>query len=200
MDDRDVMCEVGKSGRDDVLDSIDVVISDALRNLPEIRPAEDLWPKVRRRLLVQRRRRRAQLIGVAAAAVVVMGLAVGALVRERTTATDEYESLVVVSDPDLVGLMEASRRLELVLQAPEVRDRVLDSRRTLVILELEDRIAAVDGALSVAASKNNTVERDLALWAGRVELLDTLVRVRGDRVATNGVTHAVNTDEWRHHE
>jgi hypothetical protein len=87
-------------------------------------------------------------------------------------------------------LSAASRELELVLQDPSLRSRVLSPQRAAVIVELEDRIALVDRALAENADQEPGA-RTVVLWSERVELLDALVAARGGEPREIVVTPAV---------
>jgi hypothetical protein len=156
------------------------VAADALRDLPCFSPEEDLWPRVEGALLDRRRRKTRLIVGAVAAALVV---AATSLVAVRLGSRGE--SIARVSPADLGMAVEqlqvASSELESMLQSPSLRAPVLSPQRAALIVEIEDRIAVVDLALS-----RNEPEfagpRAVALWSDRVELLDALVVVRsGDR-------------------
>lgn len=88
-------------------------------------------------------------------------------------------------------LSSASRDLEMILQESSLQTCVLSPRRAAMIVELEDRIALVDLALS-RQTEREPGERAVALWSDRVELLDALVTVRSGDLRSDGVTYADN--------
>jgi predicted RNA-binding protein len=91
-------------------------------------------------------------------------------------------------------LTAASRGLEAVLRDPALRRQVLSPRRAAVIVDLEDRIAAVDMVLADQQSDRGDV-RNVALWSHRVELLDALVAARAGTLDDEGVVYAVFQSE-----
>ena len=160
--------------------------ADALRELPQIEPPESAWRVIGEEL--QRRRRIHRRWRLAAAAVVLVASLIGASVGLAPRPGGE-----VVHDPasdaQLHDLIEASKTLELVIRAPGSRTPVLRASEAARIVALEDRIAAIDAALNTAG-RDATRSREIALWTGRVELLDELLRVSDSSAAQNGFNQA----------
>jgi ABC-type enterochelin transport system substrate-binding protein len=67
---------------------------------------------------------------------------------------------------------------------------VLSPRRAAVIVDLEDRIATLDMAMADQTADWG-VEKNVALWSRRVELLDALVTARTGTLGEEGVGYAV---------
>lgn len=154
----------------------------ALRSLPALGPDADHWPEIRRRV-VARRRARTLRLGAAAAAVAVV---VTAVVMTRSTAPTAVPGPPGASARFAVDeLAAASRGLEAVLRDPALQGQVLSPRRAAVIIDLEDRIAAVDLALADHSS-GEPAATDVALWSHRVELLDALVAARDGSLDDDG--------------
>ena len=86
--------------------------------------------------------------------------------------TDEVEQVRV---PDLVA---QSRQLEDLLQRLPERPRVERVSTAATIETIEDRIQWLDFQLSGAPDSGLSEEQTRRLWRERVELLDSLVKVR----------------------
>ena len=113
--------------------------------------------------------------GAAAAAVllaVLVGTWAGLMSRPRQMAVSGLEA-----DVQLEELMDASRTLERVMRTPGSTPAVLGAPEAARIAVIEDRIAAIDAALDLTDQPSER-SRELALWSGRVELLDELIQVR----------------------
>jgi hypothetical protein len=170
-------------------------VSIALNELPAIPPPTDAWKNIRDR--VRRRRRMSISARLAAAAAVVAAVAM-AIFMTRLQPAEEARMVSETDDTRaaIEQLSGASRELEMVLRETSLQTRVLSPRRAATIVELEDRIALVDLALSRHAVLEPD-QRAVALWSDRVELLDALVTVRGGDRRSSGVTHAVNQQMGR---
>jgi hypothetical protein len=162
----------------------------ALKELPTIAPPDDAWSHIRDRVLGQRRKSKSTRLAVAAAVVLALATAMFMTrpqpFEESRAESDTDDTLVAIEQ-----LSGASRELEMVLRETSLQTRVLSPRRAAMIVELEERIALVDIALSQPAVLEPD-QRAVALWSDRVELLDALVTVRGGDPRSNGVTHAAN--------
>lgn len=160
----------------------------ALRALPAVGTDRDVWPEIRRRVVGRRRRTLALRIGSAAASIVAV-VATVVLVRSPDSPTSR-EAATAGAQIAIDELAAASRGLEAVLRDPALRRRVLSPRRAAVIVDLEDRIAALDMAMA-DQPMDWGVERNVALWSHRVELLDALVTARTVTLGEEGVGYAV---------
>jgi hypothetical protein len=162
----------------------------AMRDLPTIPPPEGSWEDIRRRLVTHRRRPADWRLGVAAA--VLLALASAAVIWRFDSDGGDPPGVEAGEVRDAVEQLEsASRELELVLQEASLQSRVLSPRRAAMIVEIEDRIALVDLAISENHEQSPGVHT-VALWSDRVELLDALVTARGGAVPVEGVAHASN--------
>lgn len=158
----------------------------ALRALPPVGTDRDLWPEIRRRVVARRRRIFATRFGAVAASIVAVASTV-VLVRSPAPAPPPADAGTRVAIEDLTA---ASRGLEAVLRDPALRRQVLSPRRAAVIVDLEDRIAALD--LAIADQPEDLgASRNVALWSHRVELLDALVTARTATDGEEGVGYAV---------
>lgn len=167
----------------------------ALRELPQFEPPEGAWSVVSEALQRRRRMNRRWRLAAAAAAAVMVALLIGVGVGLKPM--PEREAVHgTVPDAQLRELMEASRTLELVIKSPGHRSPVLSASEAARIVVLEDNIAAVDSVLNAEAPELNPSQK-IALWTGRVELLNELVRVGDGSVAQRGFTRAVLESEGR---
>ena len=160
----------------------------ALRALPAVGTDRDLWPEIRRRVVGRRRRYRVLEIGALAASIIAM--VTSALLVRSPASTPSPEAATADARIAVDELAAASRGLEAVLRDPAMRRQVLSPRRAAVIVDLEDRIAAVDMALT-DPQKDWGDARNVALWSHRVELLDALVTARAGPLGEEGVVYAV---------
>jgi hypothetical protein len=82
--------------------------------------------------------------------------------------------------------MTRSQVLEQTLTAYRPESRVIDTRTAQVVIELEDRIAAVDARLARVASldRSKRLTEQVSLWQERVGLMSALVDVHFSK-ATN---------------
>ena len=92
------------------------------------------------------------------------------------------------AEQQLETAMSNSQLLEKRLRDWKPDSRVLDGATAEVVMQLEDKIAALDAELARAssASEAERLEREVALWQQRVGLMNALVEVH--------VTKASNVD------
>lgn len=152
-----------------------------LRALATLAPVTDQFPAVRARLhweASQRRHRKLASIGVAIAATLVLAVAGDHLISPPALDAEQQ----------LETAMTRSQLLEQRLREWSSGSRVVDARTAMVVIQLEDRIAALDLELTKNLSRDQQerVERELALWQQRVGLMNALVEVH--------VTRASNVD------
>ena len=150
-----------------------------LRALPDLRPAHDVYPAVRSQLVVTRRhqvQRRVTWVGLAAAASLILAL----------VASDLATPPALDASEQLDAAMLRSQLLELTLSEYRPEDRVIDGNTARVVVELEDRIADLDGRLARAATgaSSERLGQQAELWQERVSLLSALIDVHVSR-ATN---------------
>ena len=77
----------------------------------------------------------------------------------------------------LQALMVESRQLESDLRSLPNEPRVVRAGTQATIVELEDRIAAIDYQLSESASQMSPQDQEI-FWRERVRLMKSLVRLR----------------------
>ncbi len=160
----------------------------ALRALPQVGADRDLWPEIRRRAVGHRRKKLALQVGAVAASIVAV---VAAVVQLRSPAPIRGPEATASNAQGAIDeLAAASQGLEAVLRDPALRRQVLSPRRAAVIVDLEDRIAVLDMAMA-DQPMDWGVEKNVALWSHRVELLDALVTARTGDLGEEGVGYAV---------
>lgn len=96
----------------------------------------------------------------------------------RVAAVDDGTGARETAAPELDTLQQRSRELEWILRAMPEGPRVVRADTAGTIAELEDRVALVDYRLSLAAEQELTPEQSRRLWRERVDLMDSLVKVR----------------------
>jgi hypothetical protein len=169
----------------------------ALAQLPQEAPERSAWPALAARLAARgatattattapSATRRLPRWPLALAASVAIGLL--ALPRWLDTSADAPAPAVsgtaavagtaattVASDAQLVALMTESSRLERLIAAAD--DGTSSATAAALSLELEDRLATLDGALQ----SNPDASRQLALWQQRVQVLRDVAAVETSR-------------------
>lgn len=166
------------------------VLRAGLRALPDTMPPRAVWHRIREqaeaegligRPAAKRRSFWYGGAGLAAAAVLVAVLLSPPLPR---TATPEFSAVPdnrVLSNSTPVNVLEAlmveSRQLENDLRALPDQPRVVRAGTQATILELEDRIAAIDSQLSDPTVKLSDADREI-FWRERVRLMKLLVGLR----------------------
>jgi hypothetical protein len=150
-----------------------------LKALATLEPARNQFPAVRARLADDRRhqwQRRLAIGGLAAAATLAISVVGYDLVRPAQ----------LDASAQLETAMTRSQVLEQTLTAYRPDSRVIDTRTAQVVIELEDRIAAVDARLARVASlaPDKRLAEQVSLWQERVGLMSALVDVHFSK-ATN---------------
>jgi hypothetical protein len=150
-----------------------------LKALATMEPARNQFPAIRARLADDRRhqwQRRFAIGGLAAAATLAISVVGYDLVRpQQLDASAQLETA-----------MTRSQVLEQTLTAYRPESRVIDTRTAQVVIEIEDRIAAVDARLARVASldRSKRLTEQVSLWQERVGLMSALVDVHFSK-ATN---------------
>ena len=170
---------------------------DALRaglyGLPDTMPPRAVWHRIREQaeaegLIFRPRARRPSTWymggGLAAAALLVIVILPGRIetpevetsVQNFTTVPPNAE-LTNVNVSALQALMVESRQLESDLRSLPDKPHVVRAGTQMTILELEDRISAIDFQLSDPEIQMTPDEQEL-FWRERVRLMKLLVRLR----------------------
>ena len=122
--------------------------------------------------------------GLAAAAMLVIVILPGRLetpevesTAQTFTAVPPNEALTNVSVNALQALMVESGQLESDLRSLPDQPRVVRAGTQVTIIELEDRISAIDYQLSDPEIQMTPADQEL-FWRERVRLMKLLVRLR----------------------
>jgi hypothetical protein len=171
---------------------------DALRQglyaLPETMPPRAVWHRIREQaeaegLISHPRSRRPSTWymggGLAAAAMLVIVILPGRIeTPEVGTSTPTFATVPPVDQATIVpevnalqALMVESRQLETDLRSLPSEPRVVRAGTQATIIDLEDRIAAIDYQLSDPAVQMTQREQEI-FWSERVRLMKSLVRLR----------------------
>jgi hypothetical protein len=170
------------------------VLRDSLAALPETMPPRVVWRRIKEQaeaegLMSNPRSRRPSTWymggGLAAAAMLVIVILPGRF--EATDSATEGTDFPVVPEMQastptievnaLQALMVESRQLESDLRSLPNEPRVVRAGTQATIVELEDRIAAIDYQLSESASQMSPQDQEI-FWRERVRLMKSLVRLR----------------------
>jgi len=147
-----------------------------LRALPTLTPARSAFPAVQRQMaddLRHRWQRRFAIGGLAAAAALAIAVVGNDLAHPAELDASEQ----------LETAMTRSEVLERALNAWRPETRAMDAHTAEIVIELEDRIADVDGRLERARRLAEQVE----LWQERVGLMSALVDVHLTKATNVGL-------------
>jgi hypothetical protein len=154
-----------------------------MQALPQFEPPDMAWDRIRQTIPGRNHGLRLRKVGLAAAAAAVVTLTVTTLVAghfdRRSGATTE---LATVEAPQVVPhvdeLVAQSQQLEELLQKLPDRPRIERVSTAATIDTIEQRIQWLDFQLSNAPEADLTEAQARQLWRERVELMDSLVKVR----------------------
>ena len=152
-----------------------------LRALPSLAPATNEFPAVRARITVarQHRSRAAASIGLAIAATAVFTVITRDLVHPKRLDAEQL----------LQSTMTRSQQLETELHAWNPDERVINGGTAIVVIQLENKIAAIDAEIAGTARLDQAVriESELKLWQQRVGLMNALVDVHLTKAGNVGL-------------
>jgi len=165
-----------------------------LQELSAFEPPADLWPQIAAHAAARPPRRLSLGIAAAVAAFVV---SVAALVAIRDASRDtshggqitqksimEAPPLVddgtppTVADSDMQELIAQSRELDELLQYLPERPRVERVSLAATVDSIEERIQVLDWQLGYGSDAGLDHRQAHRLWSERIELMDSLVKVR----------------------
>jgi hypothetical protein len=153
-----------------------------LVSLPQLEPPEQSWTTIQAALHARSRATRSGVWYVAAAAsvAVLAVLIINQRSPEETLEAATSRSLTenARANEGIVALMEQSRHLDLVLQGMPNRPRVERVAMAATLDSIEDRIQWLDMQLTYASAAESDDARTQTLWRERVDLMDSLVKVR----------------------
>lgn len=143
------------------------------------------WERVQQRLRAAPRGRSRQVVIAVAASVAALSIMTGLLVLRGGAPEDVETAGVKMTEPakslaatDLDELMSQSRLLEEMLRVLPARPVVERVTTAAAIDTLEQRIQWLDFHLSYAPEAGLSERQAERLWRERVELMDSLVKVR----------------------
>jgi hypothetical protein len=172
---------------DQLLSQRDVAdLRDRLCSLPAVSSERDHWPQVQARLQAQARSRRRirRVSRWTAAASLAFLVLVGALSFVQrgpgTVSQLRVAATVPASAPAsrLQDLHAQSRELEQLLAALPSRPAVARASTALPIDSLEAQVQWLDHRLSVGLDPGVSPQDEQELWRQRVEVMNSLVRLR----------------------
>jgi hypothetical protein len=154
-----------------------------LQELPAFDPPADLFPQIAAQASTSPARR--LRFGFAAAAVTIVAALVGVVaVRDASQAPQFVESAAesrrspVYADTEVQSLIAQSRELDLVLQHLPGRPQVERVSLAATVDSIEERIQLLDWQLAYGSDGQLDRLQARRLWSERVELMDSLVKVR----------------------
>ncbi|HMN43218.1 MAG TPA: hypothetical protein PKE27_01465 [Povalibacter sp.] len=158
-------------------------VQQRLQSLPAIEPPADAWQRIADRVSVPEIQRRSRVSWAIAAAIVV-AVASGLIVRE-VRAPDEPLPAVQLQTPSapakpasisLEQLVAQSQELDQMLQYLPERPVVERVALAATLDTIEARVQWLDQQLSYDTDLDDV--RETQLWRERVDLMDSLVKVR----------------------
>ncbi|WP_129646468.1 hypothetical protein [Peristeroidobacter agariperforans] len=161
-------------------------LREEMRALPQFEPPDLAWERIQAAVPEpQSRRFRLGKIGLAAAAAAVVTLTVITLVAghfDRSSGATTELATVEAPLPQIVPhvdeLVAQSQQLEQLLQKLPERPRIERVSTAATIDTIEQRIQWLDFQLSNAPEADLSEAQSRQLWRERVELMDSLVKVR----------------------
>ena len=162
-------------------------ISQALRDLPSLRPPSDGWPALKSQMAPPTWSYRAGAVWAALLLVLLSGSFF--ILRQQPPPMESPGKLQErqAMKEQLEPLKSRSRTLENALSAYRSRSPVLSGRTTGTIIYLEDGLAIVDLQLSLLQTQDAEPEKLLRLWQERVRLLGALVELNATRGAVTPI-------------
>lgn len=157
-----------------------------MQALPQFEAPAMAWDRIRQTIPDRRRGLRLGKVGLAAAAVAAVTLTVVAFITshadrhgkgaqaELANARPEVRPVI----PHVDELVAQSQQLEQLLQKLPERPRIERVSTAATIDTIEQRIQWLDFQLSNAPEDDLSEEQSRQLWRERVELMDSLVKVR----------------------
>jgi hypothetical protein len=158
-----------------------------MQALPQFDPPDLAWERIQQTIPKRATRLPPRKVGFAAAAAALVTLTVIALVarqgdirsgEQTATAPKVLKQPAPADRSHLDELVAQSQQLEQILQTLPERPRIERVSTAATIDTIEQRIAWLDFQLSSAPDGDLSEEQSRRLWRERVELMDSLVKVR----------------------
>lgn len=155
-------------------------VRDGLRLLPVNDPPRDFWADIEARASEPRRR---YGLGIATAAAALLVAVLGYVgVRDRPLESEQVANLEPIAQPaandELEHLIAQSRELEALLAYLPERPHVERVSTAATVDSLEQRIQYLDWQLANGPATGLDQRQAQRLWTERVDLMDSLVKVR----------------------
>lgn len=153
-----------------------------LRALPALEPARNQLPAVQQRLTVAHRRDLRRTWGR-------VGMALAASLTLAVVGRDLTRPSRLDAEAELRTAMSQSQLLEQRLHDWNPDARVLNGHAAEMVVELEDRIAELDGKLAQTArlDAKDRLDQQVKLWNERVGLMNALVDVHVTKASNVGL-------------
>ncbi len=171
-------------------------LHEGLNSLPDTPPPRALWERIREQaeaegLVRKRRDFRNWYAGAGLAAAVVMAVMLipqppGTQPGDEPGYVTPYPRLAQDPTNGLQPLMVRSAQLEQNLRALPAEPSVVRAGTAATIIELEDRIAAIDYQLSDPDAGLTPAETEI-FWRERVRLMESLVQLRYAQAQRTGM-------------
>ena len=161
-------------------------LKQGLDELPETMPPRSVWHRIEEQAQAEgllsksgtyQRTRWLAGIGIAAAVVLAVLRLPGALQPDSIPGNEELTSTPLFDPQSIDALMAQSQQLEHELRAITYQPRIMRASTAATILNLEDRIAAIDYQLNHPTIRMRAAQKQL-YWRERVRLMDSLVKLR----------------------
>ena len=157
-----------------------------MQNLPQFEPPAMAWDRIQQAIPERRPRLRLAKVGLAAAVAVAITLTAVAFITSNTDRSSTRAPAKVAQAeppkqdviPHLDELVAQSQRLEGLLRKLPDRPRIERVSTAATIDTIEQRIQWLDFQLSAAPDEQLSEEQSRRLWRERVDLMDSLVKVR----------------------
>ena len=157
-----------------------------MQGLPQFEPPAMAWARIHQAIAERRHAPRFGRFGWAAVAAAAITLTVIALITSQsdrssaagTTELAEAQAPTPEVMPHLEELVAQSQQLERLLRKLPDRPRIERVSTAATIDTIEQRIQWLDFQLSTAPDEDLSEAQSRQLWRERVELMDSLVKVR----------------------
>lgn len=157
-----------------------------MQALPEIEPPAMAWDRIRQTIPERSHSVAPRKVGLAAAAAAVITLTVIAVIARHGDQRSADATTELVADqsppravvPHVDELVAQSQQLEQLLRRLPERPRIERVSTAATIDTIEQRIQWLDFQLSNAPDSDLNEAQSRQLWRERVELMDSLVKVR----------------------